>query len=207
MMSNHLHMVLQQGHLPLSATMQPLLCRIALRVRRKYNIAGHVFGASYWDEPITDSARLQTLIRYIHFNPVRSQLCASEAEWEWSSHAAYHNRAAIVRLVEPFNVAEMLNITPVQWAEEPLWRRRPTVDLRSLLAFQLRKITSGEIDLDTALVMRGRRATQLRCELIAVAAEAGYRGAHIARVTGVSEATVSRIATALRLKRSRAIAE
>src|SRR5688572_25540692 len=68
-MSNHLHLMLQQGRDPLAAFMQPLLTRVALTVRRRYDVEGHVFGRTYWDCACQDAEYLLTLVNYIHANP------------------------------------------------------------------------------------------------------------------------------------------
>ncbi|MBF6169822.1 transposase, partial [Streptomyces gardneri] len=42
-MSNHLHIVAQQGDRPLSALMQPLLRRLAHRIQEAHDLEGPVF--------------------------------------------------------------------------------------------------------------------------------------------------------------------
>ncbi len=39
----------------------------------------------YWDRYIRDDAHLQSVIDYIHANPVKAGLCSSTSEWRWSS--------------------------------------------------------------------------------------------------------------------------
>jgi putative transposase len=203
-MSNHLHLVVQQGELPLNAFMQPLLCRVALAVRRKYKLKGHVFERRFWEKLCGHSVYLATLLGYIHDNPVWAGLCGLPAEWRWSSFGIYNGTASSFGFVEPFDAVAPFPASPALVHDyEPSWRRRPMVDLRDLLKFTVRRLTNGEIELDYLVDLRGRAASQLRHELIRVAGDAGYRGTHIARSLRVSEATVSKVVSANLLRRPR----
>ena len=41
--------------------------------------------SDYWDRYMRDEAHLRRTIDYIHENPVKAGLCATAAEWPWSS--------------------------------------------------------------------------------------------------------------------------
>ncbi len=88
-MSNHLHLVVQQGDRPLSALMQPFLRRLALRVQRAYGFDGPVFWRHYASRPCLHPTHARNAIVYTHLNPVRAGLCADPSEYSWSSHALY----------------------------------------------------------------------------------------------------------------------
>src|SRR5688572_8412211 len=188
-MSNHLHLLVQQGELPLCAFMQPLLCRIALAVRRKYNLTGHIFERRFWERLCSDTVYLATLLDYIHHNPVRAELCASPRDWRWSSFGVYNpDLAGALPFIEPLESAAAINhAAKLGKIGEPLWRRRPTIDLRDLLNLTVHRLTKGELNLETVIDLRGRNASRLRNELIKVAVDVGYRGAHIARSLRMSE--------------------
>jgi type I restriction enzyme R subunit/putative DNA methylase len=47
--------------------------------------AHHVWMREYWDRFIRDDSHLQATIDYIQMNPVKAGLCASPAEWPYSS--------------------------------------------------------------------------------------------------------------------------
>ena len=205
-MSNHLHVLLQQGHAPLWKFMQPLLRRIALAVQRKYRIEGHVFGQTYWDSPCVDPRYLRATVDYIHANPVRAELCASPADWPWSSYSAYlHPERKHTPRIEP--IGDVASLPPhislaTLYRDEP-FSNRP--DLRDTLAWHLRELTNDELSLFDLRVSRTRAASRLRRTLITRAAEFGYRGSLIAEALGVSDATVSKAIRAARAARPRLI--
>lgn len=88
-MSNHLHVVAQQGDRPLSVFMQPLLRRLALRVQEVHGLEGPVFWRPYASQPCMDPAHIRNAIVYTHLNPVRAGLCADPADYVWTTHALY----------------------------------------------------------------------------------------------------------------------
>jgi REP element-mobilizing transposase RayT len=204
-MSNHVHVLLQQGRAPLAAFMQPLLCRVALAVRKKYSVDERVFGRPYWDEPIADELHLRTIVGYIHSNPLRAGLCADLGEWPWSSHECYlHPAGTHAPVVEPLFVATSLSSAIGALAFAPP-DDAGRLDLRDILTFGLHELTNGELTLFELRLSRSREAARLRRALIRRAAYSGYRGSSIADALGVSESLVSRVARAARIARPRFI--
>jgi len=76
-MPNHLHIVLIQGRLPLSAYMQPLMRRLAWLVAQLTSHEGHVFERRFHSTPCSDAFHLRNAIAYTHLNPVRAGHCAT----------------------------------------------------------------------------------------------------------------------------------
>ncbi len=205
-MSNHLHVLLQQGLAPISAFMQPLLCRTALAVKRKYGVDGHVFSRRFWDGVCVDEAQVFAVVDYIHGNPVRAGLCAELTAWPWTSHASYaHPHTPRLPLVEPISDAASFCFFPNSDAALPTQAPALTkLDLRDLLMLALRQsIADDDLTLNDLRCMRGRTASQIRRRLIRRAAEAGYRGSLIANALGVSESMVSKVVRAGNICRPR----
>jgi REP element-mobilizing transposase RayT len=88
-MTNHLHLLIQQGSNPLSKLMQPICRRIALLVQLEQNRCGYIFERRFRDHTCRTPARVRRTIAYIHYNPVEARLCASPEQWRWSSHDVY----------------------------------------------------------------------------------------------------------------------
>jgi REP element-mobilizing transposase RayT len=106
-MPNHLHVVLIQGDRPLSAYMQPLLCRIALLVQRRHRREGHVFERRYRESACTDAEYFRNAVAYVHLNPVRARLCNDPSSYDWTSHRAFCGRTAVSARFE-MNIAAAL---------------------------------------------------------------------------------------------------
>lgn len=88
-MSNHLHIVFQQGDRPTSDLMQPLLRRLAHRIQRAHDLKGPVFWRSYGSRPCLDPGHARNAIVYTHLNPVRARIVDHPAQYCWTSHAIY----------------------------------------------------------------------------------------------------------------------
>lgn len=88
-MSNHLHLIVQQGEGRLERVMQPLLSRTATLVHRTFGTEGHVFERRYRDYPCLDPQYVRDVIVYSHLNPVRANLVECPADYRWTSHRLY----------------------------------------------------------------------------------------------------------------------
>ena len=88
-MSNHLHLVVQQGRRKIEKLMQPLLLRLALRVHRTHGLQGPVFWRPYLCEPCHDPRHARNAIVYVHLNAVRAGICREPERYPWTSHGLY----------------------------------------------------------------------------------------------------------------------
>ncbi|HEX7120067.1 MAG TPA: transposase [Longimicrobiales bacterium] len=129
-MPNHVHLVVQQGRAPLWRLMQPLLRRTALVVHRVYRRQGHVFERRYRSRPCSTPDHFRNAIVYTHLNPVRAGLCATPADYPWSSHGAWlGDDAAVDGRPSPVALARAATV----FASAPV--RTPGELCRDYLAF------------------------------------------------------------------------
>lgn len=89
LMPNHYHFILKLTSNNISTAMQ----RLALSYVKSYNLVygqeGHLFQSPYQRIHITDLNYLFHLSRYIHLNPVKSQLVVKAENWSYSSYQEY----------------------------------------------------------------------------------------------------------------------
>ncbi len=95
LMTNHIHLVIQTGDVPLSRIMQNISQRYTTWVNYSQSRTGHVFQGRYKALLIDADSYLLELARYIHLNPVRAAVTALPDDYPWSSHRAYMNREII----------------------------------------------------------------------------------------------------------------
>lgn len=88
-MSNHLHLVVQQGSRTVDKLMQPLLCRLARRVQRVHDLEGPIFWPPYLSRPCHDPRHARNAIVYVHLNAVRAGICSEPDRYPWTSHGLY----------------------------------------------------------------------------------------------------------------------
>ena len=95
LMTNHLHLVIQVGEIPLSRAMQNLSLRYTGWINRRERRTGHLFQGRYKALLVDRDSYLLELVRYIHLNPVRVGVGRDPAEYRWSSHRAYLGKEII----------------------------------------------------------------------------------------------------------------
>jgi len=91
-MSNHYHIALRTGDVSISKVMHKLNSGFSRYYNRSQGRTGHVFEGRYKSIPIENEHYLLAVTRYIHRNPVRAEICASAADYEWSSDNEYRSR-------------------------------------------------------------------------------------------------------------------
>ncbi|MFH1020033.1 MAG: transposase [Pseudomonadota bacterium] len=119
LMSNHVHLAIQVGEVPLSRIMQNVGLRYTSYLNRRKKRTGHIFQGRYKALLIDADRYLLELVRYIHGNPVRAGLVQTPDQYPLSSHRAYLGLDAITWLstewvlsqfAEPENKARALYI-------------------------------------------------------------------------------------------------
>jgi REP element-mobilizing transposase RayT len=86
LMSNHYHLVLQTGTIPLWRPMAQLQGRVAILFNRRHQVAGRLWQSRYKARLIEDSSGLKRVIAYVHLNPVAAGVVDDPARYEHSGH-------------------------------------------------------------------------------------------------------------------------
>ncbi|MDP7029206.1 MAG: transposase [Phycisphaerales bacterium] len=88
LMPNHWHLDVEpEGRGDLPRFMELLCGTHAKRWRTRHESLGQgsLYQRAYKAVPVQGGAHLERLIHYIHWNPVKANLCAHPAEWRWGS--------------------------------------------------------------------------------------------------------------------------
>jgi REP element-mobilizing transposase RayT len=86
LMSNHYHLAVRMGEVPLSRSLRTLNHRYALSFNGRHRVAGPFWQGRYRSKLVEDGAYLQQLILYIHRNPVTAGAVKDPADYRWSGH-------------------------------------------------------------------------------------------------------------------------
>lgn len=89
LMTNHIHLVMQIGDIPLSRIMQNISLRYTKWINFTQSRTGHVFQGRYKALLLDADTYLLELVRYIHLNPVRAGMVATPEDYPWSGHRTY----------------------------------------------------------------------------------------------------------------------
>jgi putative transposase len=85
LMDTHYHIVVETPRVLLSAGSHYLNGRYAEAFNARYTRYGHLFADRFGARVVEDDEYLAEVCRYVVNNPVRAGLCATPAEWPWSS--------------------------------------------------------------------------------------------------------------------------
>lgn len=86
---NHFHLLLKTGKEPIATVMRRLLTGYAVSFNRRHHRCGHVFQNRYKSILCQEDVYLKELIRYIHLNPLRTELVSTLREldrYPYSGH-------------------------------------------------------------------------------------------------------------------------
>ncbi len=95
LMDNHVHLLLFSGSSGLPKFMRRLLTGYAVWFNRRHQRAGHLFQNRYKSIVCEEDQYLLELVRYIHLNPLRSQVVQDLEElgkYRWSGHGVLIGR-------------------------------------------------------------------------------------------------------------------
>ncbi len=89
LMNNHAHFLTESGSIHIGRFMQELLTNYVQYFNRRWNRVGHLMQDRYKSILVDKESYLLTLVKYIHRNPVKDNLCKTPEEYQWSSHLEY----------------------------------------------------------------------------------------------------------------------
>jgi REP-associated tyrosine transposase len=95
LMTNHFHLLIRTGNLPLSSSMRKLLTGYVVNYNRRHKRYGHLFQNRYKSILCEDDPYLLELTRYIHLNPLRAGIVKDMKElkeYQWCGHSVIMGR-------------------------------------------------------------------------------------------------------------------
>ena len=98
-MSNHYHLVLRTGDVPLWRTMARIQGRFAREFNRRHRYLGRLWQSRYKARVVDSERYYKRLVAYVHLNPVAAGVVTDPSNWEWSGHQVLIGRAR-ARLIE-----------------------------------------------------------------------------------------------------------
>lgn len=89
LMSNHFHLLVEDGDRQLSRAMRHLHGVFTQRFNRRHGRDGPLMRGRFRSRLVGTERYLTEVVRYIHANPVEAGLVTRAADWPWSSHRHY----------------------------------------------------------------------------------------------------------------------
>jgi REP element-mobilizing transposase RayT len=110
LMSNHLHLLIEEGDEPLSTVFRRIGARYVFRYNWKYERTGHLFQDRYRSEPVESDDHFMAVLRYIYQNPVKSGLSADVSNYPWSSYHLLDQEGGLMDNVRLFEIMPLDDI-------------------------------------------------------------------------------------------------
>ncbi len=89
LMTTHYHLIVDVAENRLQPGMHNHNGPYAQEFNRRHERSGHLRGDRYHAEPILSEGHMLRAFRYVARSPVRAGLCASPADWKWSSYRGH----------------------------------------------------------------------------------------------------------------------
>jgi REP element-mobilizing transposase RayT len=86
LMSNHFHLAVRTGVIPLDRPLRSLQQRVTRGVNVRRRVYGSLWQGRYKAKLVKDQRYLDQLLVYIHLNPVVAGIVGDPAEYRWSGH-------------------------------------------------------------------------------------------------------------------------
>lgn len=189
LMSNHIHLLLEDHEGHLSEMMQATITSYALRFNKRNDHIGHVFQQRFKSQPIEDNGYLLQAVRYIHSNPAKAGICPAE-KYRWSSFCEY--AAGVVGVADTSLILEMCGsvdgfLAFSAAADNGTYRFAHRSRISDAEARELASQVLGEIPPTSLKTMERRHRDALLFDL----KDAGLSVAQIQRMTGVGRWIIS----------------
>ena len=94
LMSNHYHLAVRTGPVPLSRSMGFVQSRFGQGYNRRHRSAGPLWQSRFKAKMVEDGGYLLQLVAYIHLNPVTAKLVGDPAEYSRSGHRELLKKAS-----------------------------------------------------------------------------------------------------------------
>ncbi len=192
LMSNHVHMLIEDPKRRLSDAMALLSRGYTEHYRNRYEHEGTLYSGRFWSEPIENDAYLLCAARYIHQNPQVAGICFA-SQYVWSSVQEYlKNTPLLCRtdlLMGMFgSIEEFVRFHKMQLSGLAFPGSRLRGHLTDDEALVIAHAALGADKLKDLPGMKPETRANLLCTLL----DRGITAGQVARMTGLSVSTVRR---------------
>lgn len=187
LMSNHVHLLVNETDKPLNELMKKLGTSYSYRFNHKYGRVGHLFQDRYKSEPVNDDSYFLSVFRYIHQNPAKAGL----EPFIWTSFEDYSEQSGITDTNFAMSMFSSL--------EKLLDFLRQDTDGKCMEFEAEKRVTDAEaikMICETAKVKHGHELqnveTKERNQIIKELKADGLSIRQIERLTGINRGIISR---------------
>jgi len=111
LMTNHVHLAVETGPVPLSRIVLALHGSYAQKFNQRHQRVGHLFQGRYKALLVQKTSYLLALVRYIHENPVKAGIVREPRLYRWSSDRFYRGERP-PEWLDTHGLSELLGADP-----------------------------------------------------------------------------------------------
>lgn len=128
LMPNHVHLLIELSSTSVSKIIQSVNTGFAAYFNNKYERSGHLFQGRFFSAIVQKKNYLLEVTRYIHLNPVRSELVSKPEEYIYSSYKHYiHSNNGLIDVDEVFSLMGLMGSNAqrqyVQFVAEGIYKK------------------------------------------------------------------------------------
>jgi len=112
LMGNHIHLLLKEEKEPIEQIMKRISGRFVYWYNIKYQRNGHLYQDRFKSETVEENEYFKTVIRYIHQNPIKANLCKRVCDYKYSSYQEFYNDSDLI------DKEFVLDVIPLEIFEE-----------------------------------------------------------------------------------------
>ena len=197
LMDNHIHLLIKEGKELLSQSMKRIGVSYVYWYNKKYNRSGHLFQDRFKSEVVESDEYVLTVLKYIHYNPIKAGITKSLKQYEWSSYQEYIEGGRIVSVDFVLGIFSEEKEKAVKYFEK--YMKENTVE--NCLDIEIPKRFTDE-EATKILVKYAKVVTPFeiqrmekieRNEILKKIKESeGISTRQIARITGISQSVIAR---------------
>ena len=190
LMSNHIHLLLEDKQEKLSAFMKQFCETYAMHFNKVAGRVGGVFVRPFWNEAVECDEYFLSALRYIHANPEPAGICAA-ADYAWSSYRAYLGESSFVKTDLALSLlGDVAGFEEFSASGSKLALPFPSSKLRGHLSpDEIWNIATNLVDRDVLLGIRTMELDKRR-PVLETLSRAGFTEREIVRVTGLGKTAV-----------------
>ena len=117
LMSNHIHLLIKVGKENLDLILKRIAGSYVYWYNWKYKRSGHLFQDRFKSEPVEDDSYFLTVLRYIHQNPVKGEMCRKAEDYKYSSYNEYLTKSGLTDTDFCFSIIDKERL--VRFHDEP----------------------------------------------------------------------------------------
>ena len=151
LMGNHVHLLLKEGIAEIGEIMKSISASYVYYYNHKYDRIGHLFQERFRSQPVDCWQYFLTLLRYIHQNPLKSQMVRNLSDYQWCSWHEYKGESKY-----PFcTLAPVLSRISMEELEKLIYSPLTDDEIEGLIDYESLHIGRHITDEEVWTIIRG----------------------------------------------------